>query len=138
MRSLHKRRGGGERFEHPREDGDGILAYHMRGLPLPPAKFSLSFRCGILDKLYEEPSDALVEESDFLTVKDNQVVFSIRIDGEEVFRLPQFGHMWSSPIKEGPLEAPRGDLTIEFRTNAMGEPRGNWAAWGNPVLELCQ
>ena len=125
-------------FEHPPEDGDAILTYHLRGLPLPPAKFRLSFHYGVLDKLYEEPSGALIGESDFRTVEGNKVVFSIRINDEQVFSSPQFGHEWSLPIKEGPLEAPRGDLTIEFRTNAVGEPRGNWAAWGNPILELCQ
>jgi hypothetical protein len=114
-------------FEHPPKHGDAILTYRLRGLPLPPARFRLSFRYGVVDRLYEEPSGSLIGESDFLEVEGNQVVFSIRIDGKEIFRSPQFGHEWSPPIGEGPLEAPHGDLTVEFRTNAMGEPTGNWA-----------
>lgn len=121
-------------FEHPLKQGDAILTYCLRSLPPPPAKFRLTFRYGVVDKLYEEPSEALIGESDFLKVEGNQVVFSIRIDGKEIFHSPQFGHEWSPPIEKGPLEAPRGDLTVEFRTNAMGEPRGNWAVWGEPIL----
>ena len=121
-------------FEHPPKEGDAILTYRLRGLPVPPAKFRLSFRYGVVDKLYEEPSGALLEESDFRSFEGNRVMFSTRVDGKEIFRSPQYGHEWSPTIERGLLEAPNGDLTVEFRTNAMGEPRGNWAAWGEPKL----
>ncbi len=125
-------------LEHPPEQGDAVLTYRLRGLPRAPTEFRLSFRYGVLDKLYDEPSGALIEESDFLTVEGNRVEFSIRIDGEEKFRSPCYGHVWSPIVEKGPLGAPHGDLTIEFRTNAMGQTRGNWAAWGNPILQLIQ
>jgi len=121
-------------FEHPPEEGDAILTYHLCGLPPPPAKFQLSFHYGVVDKLYEEPSGALIEESDFLSVAGNQVIFLIKIDRKEILRSPQLGHEWSPLIERGPFEALNSNLTIEFRTNAMGEPRGNWAAWGEPRL----
>jgi hypothetical protein len=118
-------------FQHPPVHGESILPY-------PPISVSdyiklwLDFYIGILD---ERPGKGQQQTRFDELCEGDSVQFGVRINGKRV-RLP--GSMlnvvgWKRRCL--PIELPTdGELVVEFITDAMGDLKFNWAAWGEPRL----
>ena len=106
---------------HPPKDGDG---YYLYKVPIPKNMryAKLSFSIGIRDGADMTPENNVVR---FKIYMDDRLEF------DETFR----GFYWQPCSLY--VDVPPGDkCEVKFVTNAMGEDRGNWAVWGEPVLEV--
>lgn len=120
-------------FEHPPTEGDAVLTYHLRDIEGPSKQLGIELHIGIIDKVYDEITEALVDTSDFSSVRSNRIKFMVRLNGENILEEELYEHGWFRR-KKGPISLQDDQLVIQFRTNAMGETRWNWAAWGEPKL----
>lgn len=120
-------------FEHPPTEGDAVLTYHLRGIKGTSKQLGIELHIGIIDKVYDEITEALVDTSNFSSVRSNRIKFMVRVNEENILEQELYEHGWFRR-KKGPIPLRDDQLVIQFRTNAMGETRWNWAAWGEPKL----
>ena len=121
----HKQARCGSQFKkalwaHPPREGDG---YYLYQVPIPKnvQRAQLRFYIGIRDG-----AD--------MTPENNVVRFKIYVDDRLEFDKPFRDFYWQ--LCSVYVDVPPGDeCEVKFVTNAMGEDRGNWAVWGEPVLE---
>lgn len=107
-------------WAHPPVHGDTVIRYRVK--TSPGTRYLLLFNIGIRDGARMSPG--------------NQVEFTVRVDGGEVFRERISATQWQSrlPRPGRPFVASGELMTIELVTNALGNNAYNWAVWGEPIL----
>jgi hypothetical protein len=118
-------------FAHRGEHADTILTYQVENIP---GHVQLEFFTGILDIRRDEKTGQLQEVSQFHTVPGNRIRFKIWVNEGRVFEEERRAVGWSEFKQVRDLEPFNNRLVVSFRTDAMGDPRWNWAAWGEPRL----
>ena len=103
---------------HPPVDGEAVIEYHV---PVPAGlkDLQLHLAMGIRD------GSQIAEE--------NLVAFRVRVNGWKLWSGLTNACRWEPHQIDMP--ALSGDVArVEFVTEALGEHRWTWAAWGRPVL----
>ncbi len=121
-------------FEHPRIYGRTVLTYLVEEIPGHVREVQLEFFTGILDELRNEATGQLEEVSQFHIVPGNRIRFEVWVNEGLVFPEERDTVGWSELKRVGPLVPVSNRLEVSFRTDAMGHPQWNWAAWGEPRL----
>jgi hypothetical protein len=121
-------------FEHPPLSGKTALTYVIDQVPYHVHKVKLEFFSAILDEMRDETTSELIEVSRFHTVAGNRIWFEICVDEGLVFHEERASIGWSELKSVGPLVPVNNRLNVSFRTDALGHPEWNWAAWGEPRL----
>lgn len=121
-------------FEHPRSHGYTVLTYIVEQIPERVREVQLEFFTGILDEAYDEKTGQLQERSQFHTVPLNKIRFEIWVNEGLVFHETRDAVGWSEFKHIGGLVPVNNRLDVSFRTDAMGDPRWNWAVWAEPKL----
>ena len=114
-------------FEHPPEDSSFFseLTYHLApGLAAGPVE--LRGFVGILSELADR-----TPPRDSTRPPNNGIRFQLTVDEVEVFRCDKYTSEWEPLAIQIPAAA---TLTISFRTNCLGDPHCNWAAWAESEL----
>ena len=118
-------------FQHP-PDGQTDAILRFSGQPPGGAGYMvLTFYTGIRDSHVLE--DGTIKRSGFVPNKGNRIRFQIYVNGHRVFQGIRDSFEWRFHALLLPPPA-KQLYEIEFRTNALGEPRWNWAVWGEPRL----
>jgi len=120
-------------FQHPRAYGQTVLTYVVEQIPGHVGEVQLEFFTGILDKTHDETTGQ-EQVSGFHTVSGNKIEFEIWVSEGRVFREVRDEVGWSEFKRVPGLTPFSGALEVSFRTDAKGEPRWNWAVWGEPRL----
>ncbi len=118
-------------LEHPPAQNDTIIRYLIT-VDQAVDMLRLEGSYGILEQYEDEEGNLQV--SSFPSNTGNQVNFEIWANQRMIFQDDKEAFGWSFIHHEQTLRPVEGRLTIEFRTNAMGNPGWNWAAWGAPRL----
>lgn len=121
-------------FEHPRSSGQTVLTYVIEQIPEHVGEVQLEFFTGILDELWNEATGQFEEASQFHTVAGNRIEFEIWVNEGRVFREVRDEVGWSEFKRVSGLTPFSGALEVSFRTDALGNPYWNWAAWGEARL----
>ncbi len=122
-------------FEHPPYHGDTVIEYAATGIETDRSEVWLEGRYAILER-FDEYDGQLGEPTHFQPNTDNRVRFEVHTDGEAVWDHEIDDFRWF-PVQLGPFHPRGGRLTVEFRTNALGETSCNWAAWADLKLVEC-
>jgi hypothetical protein len=119
-------------FQHPPLDGQTDAILRFSGQPPGGAGYmALTFYTGIRDS--HTLADGTIERCDFEPNKGNRIRFQIFVNGHLVFQEIRDSFEWRFHALVLPPPA-KQLYEIEFRTNALGQPHGNWAVWGEPRL----
>jgi len=121
-------------FEHPPAAGKTVLTYMVEQLPHDLGELQLEFFVGVLDEGFDEKTGVLQETSRFDTVQGNRITFEIWVNEGLVFLEERDSVGWSEFKSVSPVVPIENRLIVSFRTDAMGHPEWNWAAWGEPRL----
>jgi hypothetical protein len=112
---------GGERrpalWQHPPVDGESLIEFHV---PIPAGLRDLRLRLSIGMR-------------DGAEAPEHLIAFRVRVDGWQVWSRATWPTRWAS--MEIPLPLQAGNvLRLAFATDALGEHKFAWAAWGEPTL----
>ncbi len=118
-------------FEHPADQGDTIIEYVITGIDRAVTAVKLHGIYGIMEQFTDD--DGKVKVSRFPHSRGNRVRFEIRVNRQVVFQ-DDIGNFGWRQLKVDPFTPQEGSLTVEFRTNNMGDPSWNWAAWSELKL----
>ncbi|MEM7033661.1 MAG: hypothetical protein AAF629_29200 [Chloroflexota bacterium] len=106
-------------FAHPPVQGRSTIEYYVP-IPQDIDQFKLSFATGIRDG--SKLSGA------------NLVAFSIHLNGYRIWGTQTNSRRWQNHSLDLTVQA--GDINqITFATEALGNHRWTWAAWGSPIIE---
>lgn len=105
-------------WEHPPVTGSAVCEYALR---IPPDVDSLRMRfaVGIRDGA--------------LMSGDNLCAFRVYVNGMRVWSTTKQTNDWERYLVDLPSLAGQ-DVVLQFVTDALGDSRWNWAAWGEPLL----
>jgi hypothetical protein len=115
-------------FEHPPHDGDAVVRFQVTPIPKHVAQVGLRGYYGIMDGFTDK--NGVAKRTTFEPNSQNKVRFGITVDKQPILEddVSDFG--WFA-VNKGPFPPHDGSLTVELRTNALGEAHCNWAAWRN-------
>ncbi|MFN8440248.1 MAG: hypothetical protein U0175_05750 [Caldilineaceae bacterium] len=105
-------------WEHPPVSGAAVCEYTV---PIPPGVNSVKMRfaAGIRDGSMMQG--------------DNLCAFRIYVNGVRLWSITKQSSSWERYQLDLPSLSGQ-DAVIQFMTDALGDNRWNWAAWGEPVL----
>ncbi|MCL7455313.1 MAG: hypothetical protein M8467_19945 [Anaerolineae bacterium] len=121
-------------YQHPPVDGKSDAILRFAHQPQVAGQAVLTFYTGIEDA--RPSASGAVQRSGLIPDGGNRIRFEVYADGRRVFQEIRKTFEWrfhALLLPSLPPTAPYG-YQIEFRTNALGEPRWNWAVWGEPRL----
>jgi hypothetical protein len=121
-------------YQHPPVDGESDAILRFARQPQVAGQAVLTFYTGIEDA--RPSASGAVQRSGLIPDGGNRIRFEVYANGRRVFRAIRNTFEWrfhALLLPSLPPTAPYG-YEIEFRTNALGEPRWNWAVWGEPRL----
>ena len=120
-------------FEHPQNTkGDTKIRFCVAGIDQSVTKLKLQGSYGILEQFVDE--DQHLKESEFPHNTRNRVRFEVWVDQRPILRDERDDYGWVPIESRDPIIPHMGSLVIELRTNCMGDPSYNWAAWGDLKL----
>lgn len=120
-------------FEHPPgTQDDTTVRFCVGGMDHSVTKLKLQGSYGILEQFIDE--DQQVKVSEFRHNIGNRVRFEVRVDGRTILQHETDDYGWVSIDCKEPIMPHMGTLAVELRTNCMGDPNYNWAAWGGLKL----
>jgi hypothetical protein len=122
-------------FEHPPYHGDAVMEYRITGIDPNLDELWIKGRYAILER-FDEYDGTQGQITHFDPFSDNRVRFDVRVDGEAMWDHETSDLRWQT-LEIGPFQPHAGRLTVEFRTNALGETSCNWAAWAALRLVAC-
>ena len=105
-------------WEHPPLVGSAVCEYHIK-IPAAVDSLRLRFAVGIRD-------GALMEG-------DNLCAFRIHVNGNRIWSTTKQTSTWERFVIDLPTLSGQ-EAIIQFTTDALGNHRWNWAAWGEPTL----
>jgi len=105
-------------WQHPPVKGEAVLEYQAP-VPLEVETLKLKFAAGVRD-------GALLSD-------DNQVAFRIRVNGRLLWSHLKGEATWDEFLIDLPTLAGQ-TAVIQLITDALGNSRWNWAAWGEPQV----
>ena len=105
-------------WEHPPVSGSAVCEYTLR-IPPEVDGLRLRFAVGVRDGA--------------LMSGDNLCAFRIYVNGMRIWSTTKQTNDWERFLIDLPSLAGQ-DAVIQFVTDALGDSRWNWAAWGEPVL----
>ena len=120
-------------FEHPRgTKDDTIIRFCVEGVHQSVTKLKLEGSYGILEQFQDQEQQLKVSE--FPQNIGNRVRFEVRADQRPILQDDRDGYGWVRIDCKEPITPHMGALSVELRTNCMGDPSYNWAAWGGLKL----
>jgi hypothetical protein len=120
-------------FEHPPgTKNDTTIRFCVQGINQSVIKLKLQGSYGILEQFLDE--DQQLKESRFHESIGNRVRFEVWVDELAILRDERADYGWVPIESKEPIRPHRGSLVVELRTNCVGDPSYNWAAWGELKL----
>jgi hypothetical protein len=105
-------------WQHPPVLGTGVVEYTL-SVPAGVEQLRLRFAVGIRD-------GALMEG-------ENQCAFRIFVNGARLWNTMKQSTTWERFTIDLPSLSGQ-EVVVQFMTDALGDNRWNWAAWGEPLL----
>ena len=119
-------------FEHPPANDDTVIQFSVVGVAEHVRRLRLEGNYGILARF--EDDDGQLKTSKFPVRTGNKVRFEVRINQRWILQDERDDYGWIAIESAEPLIPDKGRLLVELRTNCLGDPSWNWAAWGELKL----
>jgi hypothetical protein len=119
-------------FEHPPANDDTIIQFSAVGIGMHIEKLRLEGSYGILEEFEDE--DDQLKVSEFPTKSGNRVRFQVWVNERSILTDDRDDFGWTAIECQEPLRMHQERLQVELRTNCLGDPSWNWAAWGELKL----
>jgi len=120
-------------FEHPQDTKDDtVIRFCVAGVHRSVTKLKLLGSYSVLEQFVDK--DEKLKECDFRHNIGNRVRFEVRVDGRPLLCDERVDYGWVTIDCKEPITPRTGTLSVELRTNCMGDPSCNWAAWGDLKL----
>ncbi len=122
-------------FQHPPDppaSDDTVIQFSVVGVAEHVRRLRLEGNYGILARF--EDDDGQLKTSEFPVRTGNKVRFEVRFNQHSILQDERDDYGWTAIESAEPLIPGKGRLRVELRTNCLGDPNWNWAAWGELKL----